>query len=908
MKKIFLTIALAFFYMASFAQVYYGLFEEGLPNNNTRLASIESELGKKPGLCLLFMSLPNNVDVAGCNNLVSKGITPIITLEPGTSYTNIINGNYDTYFRTVADQLKQINGTVFLRYAHEMNGNWYSWSGYSNGANATATANYIAAWRRVYGIIKTEKGANNVLWNWCVNGGSWPNETWNQHANYYPGDAYVDWIGFDSYDKPYNYTPTRYQTVEQTFGPVYDIITAIAPDKPVLVAEFASENFGHETDPHKAEFFSQAATMFDKYPRVHAFSYFNVAKSNSGRWNDYRINNPASLLPVFKDNWISNVNVIDGNTGIATLHIPKVVPATGILRVEAENYFDHFGIKSEVCGEGGLDAGSASTGDYMDYLINVTTAGMHTCNLRVANSAATGKIDIKNQSGTTLGSFTQTASTGGNQTYVTVSVTINLSAGKQKLRLYHAAGGLNVNWFELSKAVVNTAPSVSITSPATGSNFEAGTAITLTATASDTAPGTVSSVSFYDGATLLGTDVSSPYSFSWSGAGIGSHNVTAKATDNDGAVTTSVAVSITVTNTPPSVSITSPASGSGFTSGTVISLTATASDVAPGTISAVSFYDGVTLLNTDVSSPYSFSWSGASVGSHSITAKATDNNGAVTTSAAVALTVTAISDPLSLSYFHFINKWTADYMRPTAGSATAAITQYEETVTPTLDSYEWEFRAVTGTSYYYIINKYTQKAIQPTGGSTADNVGLSQTTLTAGNEGLTELHWSVTVSDEAPYYWIMNRKSLRYIRPNAGTNGTGVAIVQNTFNAAYSSFKWNLDSQGVKPAAPQALVATGSTVAEAAAINISGDVTKKGTAVYPNPADGIITISTEVEYLSAVTVKIYTVAGALVFSKQYQKRIGWFAERVNVSALAAGTYVLKIQKGDIITSQKLIKN
>ena len=94
MKKILLIIALVTTSITSFSQVYYGLFEEGLPNNNTRLAAIETEMGKKPGMCLLFMWLPNNVDVAGCNNLISKGITPIITLEPGTSYVNIINGNY----------------------------------------------------------------------------------------------------------------------------------------------------------------------------------------------------------------------------------------------------------------------------------------------------------------------------------------------------------------------------------------------------------------------------------------------------------------------------------------------------------------------------------------------------------------------------------------------------------------------------------------------------------------------------------------------------------------------------------------------------------------------------------------------------------------------------------------------
>ena len=467
--------------------------------------------------------------------------------------------------------------------------------------------------------------------------------------------------------------------------------------------------------------------------------------------------------------------------------------------------------------------------------------------------------------------------------------------------------------------VVNTPPTVSITSPAAGSSFTSGTTIALAATAADAAPGTVASVSFYDGATLLGTDVTSPYSFSWAGATVGTHSITAKATDNNGAVTTSAAVSITVAaaNTPPTVSITSPAAGSSFTSGTTIALAATAADAAPGTVASVSFYDGATLLGTDVTSPYSFSWAGATVGTHSITAKATDNNGATTTSAAVSLTVTAVTnDPLTLSYFHFVNKWTADYMRPTAGLATATITQYEETAVPTLDSYQWEFRKVTGTSYYYIINKYTQKAIQPTGGSIADGVGLSQTTLTPTNEGLTELHWSVTLSDEAPYYWIMNRKSQRHIRPNAGTNGTGVPIVQNTLNATLSSFKWNLVDQGLKsvafaaamPGIAEEPVATtpvaAATVSAASVAAVSNNI----LGVYPNPSNGILYVNTEVDKTATVRVIIYNASGIAVLSKEYRNRTGWFAEQFDISHFAAGSYMVKIIKGGVTETKNIVKN
>ncbi len=101
-----------------------------------------------------------------------------------------------------------------------------------------------------------------------------------------------------------------------------------------------------------------------------------------------------------------------------------------------------------------------------------------------------------------------------------------------------------------------TLPSVSITSPASGTYTTAGT-ITISASASDNIA--VSKVEFYDGATLKGTDTTSPYSYDWTfgTSDNGSHTFTAKAYDTSNntqvsnAVTLSVAIPVADT-TPPS--------------------------------------------------------------------------------------------------------------------------------------------------------------------------------------------------------------------------------------------------------------------------------------------------------------------------------------------------------------------
>ncbi len=93
-----------------------------------------------------------------------------------------------------------------------------------------------------------------------------------------------------------------------------------------------------------------------------------------------------------------------------------------------------------------------------------------------------------------------------------------------------------------------TPPTVSITAPANNSSATVGTAVNITATATD-ADGTVSKVEFYNGSTLLGSDNTSPYVFAWTPTATGSYSITAKATDNAGNTTTSSVILITVKGT-----------------------------------------------------------------------------------------------------------------------------------------------------------------------------------------------------------------------------------------------------------------------------------------------------------------------------------------------------------------------
>jgi hypothetical protein len=94
----------------------------------------------------------------------------------------------------------------------------------------------------------------------------------------------------------------------------------------------------------------------------------------------------------------------------------------------------------------------------------------------------------------------------------------------------------------------NKPPLVSLTSPVDNAIFPLLSTIAVTATASDP-DGSIARVDFYNGSTLLGSDTTSPYSFTWLSVGLGTYSLSAVARDNLGASTVSSWVDIGVGST-----------------------------------------------------------------------------------------------------------------------------------------------------------------------------------------------------------------------------------------------------------------------------------------------------------------------------------------------------------------------
>lgn len=137
-----------------------------------------------------------------------------------------------------------------------------------------------------------------------------------------------------------------------------------------------------------------------------------------------------------------------------TTATPTAIPG----KVEAESFAAQSGTQTETTTDtgGGLNVDYFETNDYLDYSVNVASAGSYTVGFRVASANGGATLQLRNSAGNTLGSIS-VGNTGGWQSWQTISTTVSLPAGAQTLRLFAAAStGCNVNYLTFAAAAPAT--------------------------------------------------------------------------------------------------------------------------------------------------------------------------------------------------------------------------------------------------------------------------------------------------------------------------------------------------------------------------------------------------------------------------------------------------------------------
>ena len=233
-------------------------------------------------------------------------------LGEGVTLADVAAGKQDTAIKKWAQEAKAFGHPFLFAPWWEMNGGWYAWG---------RSPDFIAAWRHFHDVVAGQ-GATNVTWTWVVN------SIWYDPASdpspYYPGDAYVDWTGLDTYNWGRNPAqPDKWINPEQTVTPTLKIIREVAPTKPLALVETASSEYGGNKTDWVREMLT---TYLPHHPEIGAFLWFNWNFKKGEKRADWPIESSAPAQQEFRKGIQSSL-FVPGPVSLPAL--TKVPPPSG---------------------------------------------------------------------------------------------------------------------------------------------------------------------------------------------------------------------------------------------------------------------------------------------------------------------------------------------------------------------------------------------------------------------------------------------------------------------------------------------------------------------------------------------------------------------------------------------------
>ena len=279
--------------------VMLGAFVPGNGWKQENIFSLNDQLHKKLSFINLFSSFTEGWDQLywQTSKVTSAGMVPMVTWMPIDQTRKEVNilpeitaGLWDDYLIEWCNRFKAWRNNyaqgsrpdILLRFGHEFNGNWYS---YSDSPDA-----YKQAYRHIHKLFN-EHGANQFIeWVWSAN--NLNIDTVNDITRYYPGDVFVDWTSIDGYNWGTNYSWTSWESFTEVYANTYNTLVKNYPDKPILIAEYGSteptdvpdSEWGQDGDDSDVNenkdiwFLNMLLTLEEDFPAIRAIGLFNINK------------------------------------------------------------------------------------------------------------------------------------------------------------------------------------------------------------------------------------------------------------------------------------------------------------------------------------------------------------------------------------------------------------------------------------------------------------------------------------------------------------------------------------------------------------------------------------------------------------------------------------------------------
>lgn len=245
------------------------------------LAETDARIGRRPQIHLTYYGWTDDwINSGATRSDVAQGRIPLVNWEPfDVDFNDIISGKYDAVIRARADGAKALHAKFFLDFAAEMN-EGEGWGGHD-------PQRYVAAYRHIHDIF-VQRGAANAIWAWCPN--NVDSDGAPKAAQYYPGDAYVDWTGVDGYNWGTSVAGYGWESFRDVFVDIYPVLAA--KRKPIIVGEMASDEVGGS----KAEWIDDIVpTLKTTFPKIKAIVWFDIKKERH-----WQINSSTSSLAAYR--------------------------------------------------------------------------------------------------------------------------------------------------------------------------------------------------------------------------------------------------------------------------------------------------------------------------------------------------------------------------------------------------------------------------------------------------------------------------------------------------------------------------------------------------------------------------------------------------------------------------------
>lgn len=284
----------------------HGVF---LPHGPRDGPAFTAMIGAAPQWMLLFRDWTHEIPPLGALESVrAQGATPVLTWEPwfapsaGTVPANasrqpafalsrLLAGDHDHRIRTWAGALASWGHDVVLRFAHEMNGDWYPWG---TGVPGNTAEQYVQAWHHVHDTFAAA-GATNVRWCWAPNiPAPASGADTAPLADFFPGDDVVDILGIDGYNWGFPVPPLSWTAPAGLFDPALEELRGLGTRLPIMVTETASAE-GHQSGHAKAAWIAQLFDHLTRQGDVRAVIWFHERKER-----DWRVNSSPAAEAAYR--------------------------------------------------------------------------------------------------------------------------------------------------------------------------------------------------------------------------------------------------------------------------------------------------------------------------------------------------------------------------------------------------------------------------------------------------------------------------------------------------------------------------------------------------------------------------------------------------------------------------------